>query len=145
MGGASVMMSTSLYLPNNVKVICSDSGYSSPKDVIEERIKNDMHLPKSLFYPFVYFGALIFGHFKLNNMTAEKALKDNDIPIIMLQGEKDRIVSVKMAQKNYKMNRGEKNLVLFKTAKHGVSYLEEPEKYKSEIVDFIKRQMAKAV
>lgn len=141
MGASAVMMSTALNLPPNVKGICADCGFSSAKDVIKRRIEFDMKLPTMFFYPFVYIGALLFGGFSLEKTSAEKALNQNNIPIIFLHGEKDDIVPIEMGIKDYKANKGIKKFVRFKNATHGTSYLYEPLRYTNEITEFIKNAL----
>lgn len=136
MGASTVMLSTVLNLPKNVKAIVSDCGYTSCEEVIKLTIKK-MKLPPELIYPFMKLGAVIYGGFSLNSITPIEALKSNKIPIIFMHGEKDTIVPCEMGKREYEENCGKKKIVLFKDATHGISYLEEPIRYRKEIYEFL--------
>ena len=82
MGAATVLMMSGLKLPNNVKIIVADSAFSSPKDIIRKVIK-DMKLPASIFYPFVYLGGVIYGHFDPHEVNAIDEVKKSKVPILL--------------------------------------------------------------
>ena len=68
MGAATVVMAAGEPLPENVIGVLADCGYTSPKEIICEVIRQ-MKLPPKLSYPFVKLGAKIFGKFDLEEIT----------------------------------------------------------------------------
>ena len=98
MGAATVMMASNLDLPSNVIGILADCGYDSPKNIIKKYI-SDMHLPTTIFYPFVKLGALLFGHFNVDSASPIKSVKESKVPIIFIHGEKDMAVPVEYGKK----------------------------------------------
>lgn len=137
MGGATVLMASSLNLPDNVVGIIADCPYSSPGEIIRKFCKN-MGMPPKIVYPFAYLGALIFGRFALNKASAYKAVQSTNIPILIFHGEDDSFVPLWMSKKIYDFcNSEHKFLHTFKAADHGMSYITDNEKYERAYSDFI--------
>lgn len=91
MGAATVLMASELDLPKNVVGIVADCPYSSPKAIIK-KVCRDMHLPPILFYPIVKAGAMLFGGFNPDKASPVEAVKNTDLPILLIHGEGDRFV-----------------------------------------------------
>ena len=62
MGAATVTIAAGEKLPKNVIAALADCGYTSAKSIIKKVIK-DLKLPPNIMYPFVKFGARIYGGF----------------------------------------------------------------------------------
>ena len=142
MGAATVLMAADLNLPKNVKGIVADCPYSSPKEIIL-KVAKEMKFPPTLMYPFVWLGAFLFGHFNLSETSALKAIKDCDIPILILHGDADQLVPCEMS--NHLLQSGAKDITLetFKDAGHGLSYMIIPDKYEQTVLTFINRCLSK--
>jgi len=136
MGAASVLMASSLNLPDNVKGITADCPFSSPGAIIR-KVCTDIKLPKWLMYPFVVIGALLFGHFKIWESSAEEAVKHTRIPILLIHGEDDRFVPCDMSRQIYANCRGAAELVIIPNAGHGISYFVDRTTYHSVFSDFL--------
>lgn len=128
MGAATVLMATAEPLPENVKGILADCGYSSPREIIQIVIKQ-MGLPVKLAYPFVKLGARLFGHFDLEEMTPRDAMKNNHIPVIFFHGEDDDFVPCYMSQENYDACTAHKKLYIFPGSGHCLGYLVDQQGY----------------
>ena len=135
MGAATVLIASSLDLPKNVVGVIADCGYNKASDIIKKVIK-EMKLPASIFYPFERIGARIFGHFKLEETSPYESVKNSKIPTIFLHGDADSLIPCDMSLKLYIACTSKKRLVTINGAEHGVSYLEDPEKYINELNDF---------
>lgn len=138
MGAATVLMSTDLNLPKNVKGIIADCPYSSPKEIIL-KVAKEMKFSPQLMYPFIWLGGFLFGHFNLSESSAIEAIKDCQIPILILHGDADELVPYEMSQSM--VNSGAKDITLetFPGAGHGLSYIIIPDKYEKVVLKFIKR------
>jgi len=97
MGAATVLMAADLDLPSNVVGIAADCGYSSPKDIICDVIRQKK-LPVWLFWPAAYLGELFFGHVNLLATSAKKAVSRTKLPILIIHGTEDRFVPCRMAE-----------------------------------------------
>lgn len=138
MGAATVLMSTDLDLPENVKGIIADCPYSSPKSIIQ-KVGKDMHLPPNLLYPFVKLGAFLFGHFNVDESAAVTAVAGTNIPILLFHGADDRFVPCDMSKEIKEACSSDITLELIPEAGHGLSYLVEPQRYEDATIRFLQK------
>ena len=96
MGAATVLMAAELELPDNVACIMADSPYSSPVAIIKKVCKDEGY-PVVLCTPFLYLGACIFGNFRLGVCTANDAVRNANVPILLIHGDDDRFVPYAMS------------------------------------------------
>jgi len=135
MGAATVLMSTGLNLPSNVKGIWADCPYSSPWAIIRDVAKRRFPFA-FILYPFLILGAFIFGHFDLFATTAEEAVGKTNIPIHLIHGSIDTFVPVEISRK---LARDYPEVITyseFEGATHGSSMLVNLERYKNEYIEF---------
>lgn len=137
MGASTVLMASGLELPDNVKHIVADSPYTSAGDIIK-KVCADLKLPVFLVYPFIYLGALIFAGVKLDSCDCVSAVKKARIPILLIHGEDDRFVPCEMSETIRKANPKLIHRVTFPNAAHGISYIEDKERYEQLINQFLK-------
>ena len=128
MGATTVLLAASNPMPKQVIGVLADCGYTSAKEIIQEVIRY-MKLPPKLSYPFVRFGARIFGHFDLEAANATKALQNCKVPVIFFHGDADTFVPCYMSQKNFDACTSRKKLVIIPGAGHGLCYLVDPDGY----------------
>lgn len=138
MGAATVLMVTDLHLPPNVKGIIADCPYSSPKEIIM-KVAKQMHFPPRLMFPFVWLGGFLFGHFNLLESSAIEAVKECNIPILILHGDADELVPYEMSVQMQKSCTKNITLETFSGAGHGLSYMTIPDKYEKVVLEFINR------
>ena len=138
MGAATVLMAAGLDLPENVKGIVADCGYTAPADILRHVIGR-MGLPVWLFFPLVRIGGMIFGGFDVNAASAADAMTRCRVPVCLLHGEGDNFVPCDMSCENHRRCAAEqKRLVTVPRAGHGLSYMVEPERYTAEVTSFLK-------
>lgn len=138
MGAATVLMASNLTLPENVKCIISDCGYTSASEIIAKVMK-EMHLPPVLLMPFVRLGAKLFGHFELDEADAPSSLAETNIPVLFIHGEDDRFVPCEMSRCNYEACASEKVLLTVPDAGHGLSFIIDHEGYLKTREEFLKK------
>lgn len=134
MGGATVLMASELDLPKQVKGICADCPFSSPRDILKNTVKN-MPFPKNLGYPFLFPAAFLFGGFKLTKINCADTVKNAKVPILIIHGEEDDFVPCEMSRKIAE-NNPNVTLVTFKDATHGVSYMHDTDRYIKTVNNF---------
>ena len=137
MGAATVLMASSLPLPESVKAIIADCPYSSPKAIIQ-KVSADVKLPPKVSYPFVVLGALVFGKFKLWQTSPIEAVRRTRIPILLFHGEDDRFVPCEMSEAIYAACRGPAEMVIVPGAGHALSYLLDTALYEKTVAEFLK-------
>ncbi len=139
MGATTVVMASGLDLPDNVKMICADCPFSSPKDIIYYVAKRWYKFP-NLLWALIRASALVYGHLIIpRNITAANAVKNTNKPILLIHGEADYFVPKEMSEKIKQSNPDCVELHTFPGAYHGVSYFADPERYISIVRDFIER------
>lgn len=138
MGAASVMMSFELGLPESVRGIIADCGYSEPAAIIMETIRG-MKLPVKPVYRIVKFGARLFGHFDLEAATALQAVGKFNIPILFIQGSQDSIVPPSMGEELFKACKAKKERVLIEGADHANSAMADYAAYEKAVLRFIEQ------
>ena len=138
MGAATVLMAISLGLPENVKAIIADCGYSSPKAIIR-KVARDQGFVPWLVYPFIWLGGRIFGGFNLTEASAVSSVAESKIPVLIIHGEADNFVPCYMAREIYDACRSEKELLTVPGAGHGLSYLIDSQLYEETVNDFLRR------
>lgn len=139
MGTSAVLMSLDQELPNNIKGIIADCGFTSPADIIKSVAEN-------LFS--ISVQPIIYG---LNKMCLQKAdfsiyevstldvLKHNDIPVLFIHGDDDNFVPQKMTIENYNACSSPKKLIKVKGAMHAMSYMTDEENYSKELLQFFQQ------
>lgn len=135
MGASTVMLAAGEKLPPNVIGVLADCGYTSAKAIMFE-VMRKMKLPPKLCYPFVKLGAMLFGHFDLDENAPVEAMKRCTLPVIFFHGEDDDFVPCSMSHENYEACAGRKRLVTVPGAGHGLSYAVQPQRYLQELRDF---------
>lgn len=140
MGAATVLMAAGLELPANVKGIMADCGFSSPKEILQEVIKQ-MKFPVRITYFFVRTAARIFGHFDPEEASAIEALKEAKVPVLIIHGDDDRFVPSRMSRENYDACASTKEILIVPGAGHGLSYCVDAKAYEKAVNDFMDRVM----
>lgn len=139
MGAATVLMASGLELPENVKAICADCPFSSPRDIIRYVTEKTRLNPK-VFLPIIWLSGLVYGRLNLNDkVTAAKAVAETSKPVLIIHGEADDFVPAYMSEEVQQANPSLVERHTFPGAGHGVSYFTDPERYIAIVRDFIKR------
>ena len=135
MGAATVLMASGEELPENVIGILADCGYSTPRAIIQKVIR-DRKLPVKLCWPFVKWGAKIFGGFDPEENSPLEAMQRCKKPIIFFHGENDGFVPCYMSREVYDACPTRKCIRTVPGADHGLSYPVDMEGYLSALRDF---------
>ena len=138
MGATTVMLTAGLELPKEVKGIVADCGFTSIHDISQHVIKNNLRLhygvgPRtvdSICRKRLQVGA--------KEHTTAEALKNANVPILIVHGTEDAFVPVSMAYENYKACKGPKELLIVPGADHGMSYYLNRKGYESALLGFWK-------
>lgn len=136
MGASTVLMASGLELPENVKGIIADCGYSTPRDILSAVIKK-MKFPVRPVYSLVRLSAMLFGGFDPDSASATEALQRCKVPILLIHGEEDGLVPCEMSRTNYEACSSEKELLLVPGADHGMSYMVDGKTYISKMKSFL--------
>ena len=138
MGAATVLLTSALPLPGNVRCIIADSPYSSPAAILG-KVSRDMGLPEKPALAMMRFGAALFGGFSFDGVNCMEAVKHTRLPILLIHGEEDRFVPLEMSREIAAANPEMIRLVTFPGAGHGLSYLTDTDRYRHEVSEFCRR------
>ena len=137
MGAATVLMSAALDLPRNVVGIHADCPYSSAEKIIK-KVCRDIKIPPALAFPFIRLGGLIFGRFDISDGTVYEAVKNTDIPILLIHGDADGFVPCEMSDEVSAIGKNVTYLKV-KEAPHGLSFIFDHGAYKSALDNFVSK------
>lgn len=137
MGATTVMMAANLQLPQNVKGIIADCGFTAAPDIIKKVARQAFKINASPILPVLNVMCKLFGNFSLYETTTVKALKESDIPIFFIHGKKDGFVPCEMTEESYKAAAAEKYICLVDDADHGISFLVDTDNIQKQITEFV--------
>ena len=123
MGATTVLMAAGLELPNNVKGIIADCGFTSPAEIIKKVMKENMKVPLFPLYYTTKAMAKVVAGFDFEECSAEAAVKNCKIPLLFLHGKSDSFVPFSMGEKIFDAANGDKKAVWVEGAEHGCSFL----------------------
>lgn len=144
MGGTIVLMTSSLPLPEQVKGIIADCGYTSPYEIVRHVVKNDMHLPLFPTMPMTELTCRLWSGYWLKEYSTLEALRENTRPVLFVHGRADDFVPCYMTEQNYAACKAPKKVTYVEQAGHGLSYLFEKENCEKELLEFLDRYRTEA-
>lgn len=141
MGASTMMYLADRDLPDNVKGIVVDCGFSSPAEILSVVFKRTTHLPA---IPSIWVSELcarVFGGFSLYERNSRTALRNCKLPIIMVHGKADDFVPCHMTEQGYEACSGDKQILLAEGAGHGLSFLYAKEQYTDMVRSFLEKNI----
>lgn len=139
--GASTIMMASDIVPNCVKGIFADCGFTSPKDILCT-VVGRLGFPIGIFYLILRTGAFLFAGFNTEESDCPRSLAKSDIPLTIVHSKTDGYVPFHMAERCFAAAKAlRKRFVVVPEANHALSYFFEKELYEealSEMLDIVK-------
>ncbi|MBQ6834435.1 MAG: alpha/beta hydrolase [Lachnospiraceae bacterium] len=139
MGAATVLMTASMDLPENVKGIIADCPYDAPSNIIKKVLGTDMGMPVKFVYPLIRLGGMLYGKFNLDAASPVEAVKETKVPILLIHGDDDRFVPYNMSCSIHAAN---PDMIEFHTihgAGHAMNYASAPDEYMQIVKTFTER------
>lgn len=137
MGSATVLMMSGLDLPENVKGIVADCGYTSAWNEFKYQLKTSFHMPPFPFLYFVNFLSLILAGYSFKKANPIQAVKKAKVPILFFHGEEDDFVPCYMVHELFAACTSEKQILVVPDALHAKSYQTHPELYEPKMTAFL--------
>lgn len=137
MGGATVLMTSGLKLPVQVKGIVSDCGFTSAKEVFTHVLHSMYHLPA---FPMIQISSLVNrkkAGYGLDDCNAAREVQKAEVPILLIHGDADTFVPCSMCEKIYENCASKKQKLIVKGAAHAESYYKDTEAYEQALNEFI--------
>ena len=136
MGGATVLMTSGLELPVNVKGIVSDCGFTSPREVFTHVLNSMYHLPA---FPAIQGADLInkrLAGYGMDECNAKREVQKAKVPILFIHGSADTFVPCSMCHEIYDNCRSPKRKLIVEGAAHAESYYKDMEAYEKALTEF---------
>ncbi len=141
MGASTVLYMADEDLPENVKGIIADCGFTSPYAIIGKVFRSVTHLPPWPFLWVTDLCARLFADFSLKQKDTRKTLLSGKYPVILAHGLADDFVPCEMSQEAYNVCTSEKELLLVEDAGHGYSFLKDRERYTQAVTTFLQKNL----
>lgn len=144
--GISMGASTMLYLadrvlPENVKGIIADCGFTSPIEIIKSVYHRVLGLPPLLSVRAAGLFARIFAGISFTENDTRKSLANSHLPILLIHGADDNFVPCDMSRQAYDACNCKKKLLIVDNAEHGLSFLTDGLAYTTHVINFLKESL----
>lgn len=140
MGTATLLFAAGEKLPDNVRGITADCGFSSPAEILAITATKMFHFPGKILLPFVEVFSRTLAGFSVWECNSRKTLKRAKVPILMIHGLADDFVPCWMSQVGYAACASEKRLYLVEGAGHGMAYLMDKPRLRPALISFLTGQ-----
>ncbi len=137
MGGATVLMTSGLELPEQVKGIISDCGFTSPKYVFTHVLNSLYHLPSFPVIPVADKMNKIRAGYGMDECNAAREVQKAKVPILLIHGDADTFVPCSMCDEIYENCASPKQKLIVKGAAHAESYYKDTVTYEKALNKFI--------
>lgn len=141
MGAAAVMMTSGENLPQNVKVVVEDCGYSSIWDEFKYQLKMIYKLPS---FPVLHIASIVSkikAGYWLWEGSAKEALRKSKLPTLFIHGKEDTYVPFEMLDKVYNSLNAPKEKIVVEGAAHSGASKILKEKYWEKVFLFIEKNI----
>ena len=135
MGASTVLMAAGLDLPDNVRGIIADCGYTSPLD-IWKHVAKQAHISYGICGRPAGRLAKKRLRMAMDEETCPQALSRSRTPVLFVHGTDDKFVPIEMTYENYKACAAPRRLFIVPGAEHGMSYLTDTLGYENALQSF---------
>ena len=137
MGAAAVMMACGRNLPDIVKAVIEDCGFTD----IEEEFKNVLgNTPVKVFFIKVAsIYSKIFAGYSFKEYKSTSALRKAKIPVLFIHGGSDDFVPTYMVRELYESCPTDKDMLIVDCAGHTMSYVVDKQAYEAKVKSFLEK------
>lgn len=129
MGAATVMLAAGEALPQNVRCIIEDCGYSSVAAEFSHQLQEMFHLPPFPLIPLASAIAELRAGWSFSQGDALAALRRSQVPLLCIHGSADTFVPFSMLDKIYEAAPGDKVRLIVRGAEHARARDTDPNEY----------------
>ena len=145
MGASTVLYLADRDLPENVKGIIADCGFTSPKEIIAKVFKDTVHFGAGPFLWAADLFARVLAGFSLYERDSRKSLAKSRLPVLLVHGCADDFVPCEMTEQAYAACTSPKGMFLVEDAGHGISYLIDTPGYRKRVIDFLRKYINEGI
>lgn len=137
MGASTVLMAAGEDLPASVKGIIADCGFTSPGAIMLKVMEEDIGVRCRPLFRLVGRMIRLRAGFDVDGCSTVDAMRKNRLPVLLLHGTEDRFVPCRMTVEAYEACQAEKTLLLVEGAGHGASYLQDGDRCRAALQEFL--------
>ena len=137
MGASTVLMASGMDLPQQVKGIWADCGFSSAEEILRHTIRR-RRMPEGPAFLAARLGGKIFGGLDIHEYSALEAVKQAKVPILLIHGEADTMVPCEMAHALKEACAAPVTLLTVPGAPHGICYYVDNDAYCAAVEKLVK-------
>lgn len=145
MGGATVLNVSGEALPDQVKAIVEDCGYSSVEKELSYQLKNLYKLPSYPFIPMTSLLTKFKAGYSFTEASPVDQVKKSSTPTLFIHGDKDSFVPTDMAYELYQAAASDKALYIVPGAEHAYSYVTDKDEYRRQVTRFLSRYLTHTI
>lgn len=142
MGAATVLSTSGENLPNNVKAIIADCGYTSVWNEFTYQLKALFNLPSFPVMNLSNMVTMVKAGYSLKDASPIEQVAKSKTPILYIHGDKDDFVPYYMMDELYKATSSEKSKLTVQNAGHGKADLVNPDLYWNTVADFLNKYIS---
>ncbi len=136
MGASTVLMASNLNMPENIKGIIADCGFTSPHSIWKHVANNNLKLSYGVIGKIANDICKKKIQIGTKDFSVPDAMKTNKIPVLFIHGTDDHFVPVTMTYENYKSCNSPKRIMVVPGADHAMSYFVNSYEYEKELISF---------
>lgn len=140
MGGATVMMVSGEELPDQVKGIVEDCGYTSVWDIFSDELSYLFHLPSFPILDAANAVASVRAGYEFKSASSVKQVEKSQVPMMFIHGSEDTFVHTDMVYEVYEACPTPKDLLVVEGAGHGEAYIMDPDLYFGRVSEFLEKE-----
>ncbi|MEE0945624.1 MAG: alpha/beta hydrolase [Acutalibacteraceae bacterium] len=138
MGATTVLMTAGFTLPDCVKGIIADCGFTSPHAIWKHVAQNNLKIPYGLYGAVVNDMCRKRIQASSDGYSCIEAMQNCTVPVLFAHGTDDKFVPIEMTFENYKACASPKQLFIVPGAAHGMSYFVDKDGYEAATLKFFK-------
>lgn len=138
MGSATVLMASGEDLPDDVKCIISDCGFTSVLDEFKHEL-HDHKIVSTLLIPTATLLSKKRVGYSFKEASTIEQVKKSRTPTLFIHGDQDDFVPTYMVYDLYNACQADKDLLIVEGAKHAESFIVNQELCEKTIIDFMQQ------
>lgn len=138
MGSATVLMASGEDLPDDVKCIISDCGFTSVLDEFKHEL-HDHKIASTLLIPTATLLSKKRVGYSFKEASTIEQVKKSRTPTLFIHGDQDDFVPTYMVYDLYNACQADKDLLIVEGAKHAESFIVNQELCEKTIIDFMQQ------
>lgn len=142
MGAATVLSTSGENLPDNVKAIIADCGYTSVWNEFTYQLKALFNLPPFPVMNLSNMVTMVKAGYSIKDASPIDQVAKSRTPILYIHGDKDDFVPYYMMDELYNATSSEKSKLTVQNAGHGKADLVNPDLYWNTVTDFLSKYIS---